>query len=94
MKGIIITISEEEFQEQLTLAILKALENFSPKKEEIKYLTRKEVSEKLHISLVTLNVYTKTGRLPACRINGRVLYREDAIDAALTSVEPLKYGRK
>ena len=59
----------------------------------VKYLTRKEVATKLHISLPTLNEYTKSGKLKAYRINGRVLYRNDEIESALTSVEPLKYRR-
>jgi excisionase family DNA binding protein len=93
MAGLIIQISEEEFQEKLEKAIEKALENFIPKKEEIKYLTRKEVAAKLRISLPTLNEYTKTGKLQGYRMMGRLLYKADEIDAALTSVQPLKYRR-
>lgn len=93
MKGIIIPLSEEEFQAHLASAILKALENFVPETKEIQYLTRKETSSRLRISLPTLNEYTKTGKIKAYRINGRVLYRKDDIDSALTAVEPLKYRR-
>ncbi|MBT3385984.1 MAG: helix-turn-helix domain-containing protein [Prolixibacteraceae bacterium] len=93
MKGIIIPLTEEEFQAHLTAAVLIALENFIPKNKGIEYLTRKEVATKLHISLPTLNEYTKSGKLKAYRINGRVLYRNDEIESALTSVEPLKYRR-
>ena len=93
MKGIIIPLTEEEFQAHLDAAIRSALENFTPQNEKVEYLTRKDVAAKLHISLPTLNEYSKTGKLKAYRINGRVLYRNDEIDAALTSVEPLKYRR-
>jgi excisionase family DNA binding protein len=92
VKGIIITLTEEEFDEHVTAAVKRALENFSPSKEEIIYLTRKQVAKKLHISLPTLNEYTKTGKLKGYRINGRVLYKKDEIDNALTSIEPLKYS--
>ncbi len=95
MKGIIIQITEEEFQAKLTAAISKALEQYTPPTNDVGiYRTRKEVAEKLHISLPTLNEYTKSGKLRAYRINGRVLYREQDIEAALTSIEPLKYKRK
>ena len=93
MKGIIILLTEEEFQARLDAAVKNALENFTPQIVQFEYLTRKKVSARLHISLPTLNEYTKTGKLKAYRINGRVLYRENEIDAALTSVESLKYKR-
>ena len=93
MKGIIIPLTEEEFQEHLASAIEKALKNLVPKKAEIEYLTRKETSQRLHISLPTLNEYTKSGKLKAYRISGRVLYRKDDINSALTEVQPLKYRR-
>ena len=93
MKGIIIPLTEEEFDARLDSAVQRALENYVPAKETIEYLTRKEVAKKLHISLPTLNEYTKKGRLKGYRINGRVLYREDEVDAALTAAEPLRYRR-
>lgn len=93
MKGIIIPYTEEEFQEQVTIAVVRALEKYLPKKEAIEYLTRKEVAKKVRISLPTLNEYTRTGKLQGYRINGRVLYREDEVNSALTAVEPLKYRR-
>lgn len=93
VKGIILTFTEEEFDEHVTAAVKKALENFSSYKQEIIYLTRIQVAKKLHISLPTLNEYTKTGKLKGYRISGRVLYKKDEIDKALTSIEPLKYRR-
>jgi excisionase family DNA binding protein len=93
MKGIIIPFTEEEFDERMDAAIQRALVKYLQKSEDIEYLTRKETSQRLHISLPTLNEYTKSGKLPAYRINGRVLYRKDDIDSALTAVRPLKYRR-
>jgi excisionase family DNA binding protein len=93
MKQLFMSFSEEELQTLIITAMYKVLENFSPKTEEIRYLTRGEVAGRLHISLPTLNDYTKTGKLKGYRINGRVLYREDEVNSALTAVEPLKYRR-
>jgi hypothetical protein len=93
MKGIIIPLTEEEFEAHLEAAVQKAIKNYSPTKDEVVYRTRKETAKKLHISLPTLNEYTKLGKLKGHRIMGRVLYREDEIDAALTAVQPLKYRR-
>jgi excisionase family DNA binding protein len=93
MKGIIIPLTEEEFQEHIATAIGKTLENYIPKSKDIEYLTRKETSQRLHISLPTLNEYTKSGKIRAYWINGRVLYRKDDVDFALIAIEPLKYRR-
>ena len=92
-RQILTTYSEEELQAIIITAMIKVLANFSPKTDEVIYLTRKDVAERLHISLATLNDYTKSGKLKGYRINGRVLYREDEIFSALTAVEPLKYRR-
>lgn len=91
MNGIIISITEEEFQARLEAAMEKALEKYRPKIEEVKYITRKEAAKKLRISLPTLNEYTKTGRVKGYRISGRVLYRSDEIESSLSAIETLKY---
>lgn len=54
-------------------------------KQSDKYLSRLEVCELFHISLVTLNKHTKSGRLKAKRIGSRVLYNKYDIDKALSS---------
>lgn len=93
MKTIFLQLTEEEFQEHITIALQKALEKLTPENHEVAYITRKEAAALLHVSLPTLNKYTKTGKLKSFKINGRVLCRREDIDAALTSVEPLKYSR-
>lgn len=56
------------------------------KKNEPRYLSRKETAELLRITLPTLNEQTKRGKLAAYRIGGRVLYREDEIQNCLNQV--------
>ena len=48
-----------------------------------KYLTRKETSKLLNVSLPTLNEYTKNGKINACRFGVRVLYKLTEIEATL-----------
>lgn len=47
------------------------------------YLSRKEVSQILKISLPTLNTWTKEGLLPSHRIGSRILYKPEDVTTAL-----------
>ena len=58
------------------------------------YLTRKEVSERLRISLPTLNTLTKEGALKGYRIGGRVLYKWAEVTTMLDEIATTKYKRK
>lgn len=57
-----------------------------------KYLTRKETADLLSVSLPTLNEYTKTGKITACRFGVRVLYKQSEIDARLTKTSTGRAG--
>jgi excisionase family DNA binding protein len=57
------------------------------------YLTREEVSSRLHISLPTLNTYTKLGLIPAKRMGTRVLYLESDVQNALKDI-PVRLSRR
>lgn len=56
-----------------------------------KLLTRKETAEKLKISLVTLNDWTKRGIVQSYIIGGRVLYKESEVVESLNEVKTVKY---
>ncbi|WP_257469808.1 helix-turn-helix domain-containing protein [Bacteroides caecimuris] len=47
---------------------------------------RKEAAEKLRVSLVTLDAWTKAGIIAAHRIGGRVYYTDSDINNALKKV--------
>ena len=47
------------------------------------YLTNRDVSEKLHISLRTLQVYRDTGTLPFIKLDGKILYKASDINRLL-----------
>lgn len=95
MNSIILqNVSPEDLKQIISDVVQEKLNQFQPhQKNEIKYLTRKEVAALLKISLPTLNEYTKTGKLKGYRIRGRVLYKADEIEKSLTAIEPLKYRR-
>jgi excisionase family DNA binding protein len=57
------------------------------------YLSRKEASKLLGISLPTLHKLTRNGTINAYRLGNRVLYKPPDIDAALSQVESLKYNQ-
>jgi len=82
----LISLTEEELQNLVAKTIRQELEDFTPKpvtKEPTKFNTRKETADRLHISLPTLNEYTKKGIITGQRIGSRVLYSEEAIQEAL-----------
>ncbi len=58
------------------------------------YLTRKETAARLRVSLVTLTEWVNKSRLKAYKIEGRVLFRESEVEAALTQIVPLKHKRR
>ena len=58
------------------------------------YLTRKEVAEKLRITLVTVDKYTKAGIIKAYRIGGQIRYKAAEIDKSFEVVKTAKYKRE
>ncbi|MEI8270389.1 MAG: helix-turn-helix domain-containing protein [bacterium] len=63
----------------------------SPTKLKDDYLTRKEVSHLLRISLSTLHYYTKNGILRGYRIGGRILYKKVEVQNAVMEIQSTKY---
>lgn len=57
------------------------------------FLTREQTASRLKISLPTLNDYSKKGIIPAYRIGGRVLYKEQEVNEAAIQVKTSKLGR-
>ena len=69
----------------------KQLKGFStPKKTELKLLTRKDTAKFLCISLPTLHEWTKTGVVIAHRIGNRVLYKQEEVQQALSQIQTSK----
>ena len=58
-------------------------ENYRPMLKGERYLTDKEVSERLKLSRRVLQNYRDESRLPFCKLGGKILYRESDIQRML-----------
>ncbi len=81
-QGLISELAEVLFNEHLR-PFLEQLKTAQPEK---KLRTRKETAQRLNIALSTLHEYTKTGVIKGKRIGGRVLYSDEDIIDALTTI--------
>ena len=48
------------------------------------FLTRKETAAMLHVSLPTLNQWTKEGKLESYRLGTRILYKREEVTESVT----------
>ena len=94
MNDLVIHMTRQDLRNELKQFAETIRENTSEKEttKQPEYLTRKETALKFHISLVTLNRLTKDGTLKSYRIGGRVLYKSNEINQALTEMHK-KYRR-
>jgi DNA-binding transcriptional regulator YhcF (GntR family) len=91
---ILSTHTTEELTGLISQAVREAVKNLQltpPTTQGEKLLTRRETADKLKISLVTLNDWSKRGLIQSYLIGGRVLYKEHEILASLHQVRSLKY---
>ena len=84
---IIVTINVPALQELIKDAVKQALLESEGKAQSYEYISRNETAVRLHISLPTLNNYTKTGKIPAYRIGGRVLYKLHEVEQSLRKIQ-------
>ena len=85
-----------EFRELIADVVDERLKNFQPlipKQPALKYLTRKETAQTLSVSLVTLNEWTKEGKIQGCRIGSRVRYRLTDVESAVQNIHNIKHSR-
>lgn len=57
-------------------------------------ITRKEAADLLHISLTTLDTYTKQGLLVRYKVGHRVLYKKSEIIASVEKIKATKFKSK
>lgn len=96
MENFLIHYTVDEFQRDLKKIVSEAIREQNPKKKETsesEYITRKEVSEKLHISFPTLNRLHREGILVSNKIGGRVLYLWSDVEKAINQNKNVKYRR-
>jgi excisionase family DNA binding protein len=70
------TLLEMKLNEEISMRMNKEQKKYY-------YMQRKDVSKFLHISLPTLNEWTKQGLIPSYRIGNRVLYKSDEVEQAV-----------
>ncbi len=79
--------------------IREQLQNFNqehptePAEKPTGLLTRREVAQKLKITLVTLDKYTRAGTLQSYKIGGQIRYKAAEIEKAFEQVKNAKYRR-
>ena len=81
-----------EIEETIRKVIREELNKIVIPKDDTELLTRSEVAEILGITLPTLNVWSKYGKIPSYRIGTRVRYKKSEVMEALNKVTTLKYG--
>lgn len=92
---LLIHMSKEDFRNDVKNIVAETIRENKPENtttKEPEYLTRKETAKRFHISLVTLNRLTNEGTLQSYRIGGRVLYKTQEINQAITEIHK-KYRR-
>lgn len=93
---LLVHMTKEDFRNDLKNIVSETIrENHKPEQptsREPEYLTRQETARKFKISLVTLHRWTKAGIVKDYKIGGRVLYRVEEIENAI-SENHKKYRR-
>jgi len=93
----LITLSVDELEKIIKKSVSEVLKTplLQKQSEEETFLTREETAKKLHISLGTLDSYTKLRLIKAEKLGNRVLYRTSDIDEALSEkISLIKYKTK
>jgi excisionase family DNA binding protein len=98
METVFLSLTKSDFQDLIAETVNACLRRSTPTQPATPttqrptgYLTRIEVASRYHVSLPTLNEYTKTGKVQGYRIGRRVLYKASEIEAALS---PIKTKRR
>lgn len=83
-QSIIIPVSLDDLKQIVTEAVSEAvsgsLDRFIP--DEKRYLTRKEVAAKFHVSLSTVHAWINSGKIQAVKIGRRTLFDLSAVESA------------
>ncbi len=82
-------ITPEELLDLISKGLKEPLQELltNPEPQQEKYLTRKEVSHLLSISLPTLGDWVKRGLIQSYRIGNRVFFKASEIDASLKQIK-------
>ena len=85
-------ISADELISKTADAVIAKLKDYFPKQNNsIEYITRKEASELLKMSLPTLSLYCKKGLIPSYRIGSNIRFKKSEIEQIVNSGLRFKY---
>lgn len=94
----IMTVQPEELKtlvlETINMAIQPLISSQKNVENEDLLITRKEAADLLHISLTTLDTYTKQGLLVRYKVGHRVLYKKSEIIASIGVIKSVKFKSK
>lgn len=90
----IIMLNPEELKAIIIDAIKPLISSQKNIENEDSFITRKETADLLHISLTTLDTYTKQGLLVRYKVGHRVLYKKSEITASLGVIKSVKFKSK
>ena len=81
---LLVTLNVDELRELISEGITSALSKLpKPKNEDETLLRRKDVAKIFSVSLVTINQWMKTGRLPFHKINSRTFFKKGEVFQAI-----------
>lgn len=85
-------MTADQLSEMIRESLRDELRQFRPAhpKTDTKYLTRHETAHRPRISLVTLTDWVNCGKICTHKIGGRVLFRDNDVEAALNQIVPIK----
>ena len=92
MNNLILTpITLEQLKGEISDAVKREIailaESFNTPKQQDAWITRRQASHLLDVSLVTINEWTKTGKIKGYRIASRVRYKKSEIEASLSQIK-------
>lgn len=95
----LINLSTDDLSNIIENSVCKALNQTGRSQPQMtkkpEYLTRKATAEKLHISLTTLDTYTRLGILNAVKVGHRVLYNSaDLTESLSEKINNIKHKMK
>ena len=78
---------KSEISEVIKNELQGVLSNSPTQTKEIEFLTRKEASQLLSVSLPTLDHWTRTGKLVGYRIGSRIRYKRNEVEQSLAAIK-------
>lgn len=90
METQIVIIKISELKNLINESVSNAFSQIPQQKEEEILLKQKDVAKLFSVSLVTINAWMKTGKLPYHRINSRIFFKKSEVLEALQGKKQFK----